>query len=97
MRKLSGLAAVLALFAGTAAMMHSDRATTTSARDSAMLDGNGAFRDGLYLGRLAARQGAPMHIASGRWATAADRNSFVAGFLHGYQELQAVRTAAPGV
>jgi len=48
-----------------------------------------SFRDGLHLGRLTAQQGGPMHIASGRWATAADRRLFVAGFQEGYYELNA--------
>jgi hypothetical protein len=44
------------------------------------------FRDGLYLGKLAAKQGGGAHIASGRWAAQADRLSFTAGFQQGYQE-----------
>jgi hypothetical protein len=92
MRKLSVCAAVLALFAGTAGMIRSERAAGSSS-DFAMLHSKAAFRDGLYLGRLAAQQGGPMHIASGRWATAADRQLFVAGFQRGYQELTATRAS----
>jgi hypothetical protein len=93
MRKLSVCAAVLALFAGTAGMFRSERAAGSSSSDFAMLHSKASFRDGLYLGRLAAQQGGPMHIASGRWATAADRQLFVAGFQHGYRELAATRAS----
>lgn len=96
MKKLSVFAAVLALFAGTAAMMRSDRASASPASTSTILASSAPFRDGLYLGRLAARQGKPMHIASGRWAAPGDRNSFVAGFQQGYQELQATQSPLLG-
>jgi hypothetical protein len=51
----------------------------------------GAFRDGLYLGRLAAEGGSEPHVAIGRWATAEDRSSFTAGYHRGYSELLASR------
>jgi hypothetical protein len=52
---------------------------------------DGAFRDGLYLGRLAAEDGSEPHVAVGRWATAEDRSSFTAGYHRGYSELLASR------
>ena len=52
---------------------------------------DGAFRDGLYLGRLAAEGGSEPHVAIGRWATAEDRSSFTAGYHRGYSELLASR------
>jgi hypothetical protein len=91
MKKLALLAAVLALFSATAAMFRGDRLLTASAHESVTLATSAAFRDGLYLGRLAAQRGGPMHIASGRWATAADRGLFVAGFQKGYHGLEATR------
>lgn len=54
---------------------------------------NGAFRDGLYLGKLAGEHDGGPHIASGRWSTAADRASFSAGFQRGYSEVLASRAA----
>jgi len=51
----------------------------------------GAFRDGLYLGRLAAEGGSKPHVAVGRWATAEDRSSFTAGYQRGYSQLLASR------
>jgi hypothetical protein len=53
---------------------------------------DGAFRDGLYLGRLAAEGGSEPHVAIGRWATAVDRSSFTAGYHRGYSELLASRS-----
>jgi hypothetical protein len=53
---------------------------------------NGAFRDGLYLGKLAAQGGAEPHVAIGRWTTAEDRASFTAGYQQGYQGYVISRT-----
>jgi hypothetical protein len=50
---------------------------------------DGAFRDGLYLGRLAAERGAEPHLAIGRWAFPEDRASFTAGYQQGYSEFLA--------
>ena len=35
----------------------------------ALFAADGAFRDGVYLGKLAAESGQPMHTAIGRWST----------------------------
>jgi hypothetical protein len=43
-----------------------------------------AFRDGLYLGKLARSAGRPMRPPVGRWSTAQDRVSFVHGYQQGY-------------
>jgi hypothetical protein len=45
---------------------------------------NAPYRDGLYLGKLAAARGGESHISTGRWMTEADRASFKAGFQQGY-------------
>jgi hypothetical protein len=88
MRKLSVFAAVLALFAGTAARLQTSRPNAPQAAlGDVRLSNSGAFRDGLYLGGLTARRGGPTHIASGRWAFPADRALFVAGFQQGYHEV----------
>lgn len=52
---------------------------------------DGAFRDGLYLGRRAAERGSGAHIAIARWATARDRASFTAGYQRGYRGVLASR------
>ncbi len=97
MKKLSLFAALLALFAGTAARLHSDPRVTLPGSNSAMLNNKAAFRDGLYLGRLAAQRGGQMHIAHGRWATAVDRGLFTEGFQHGYHEIEASHPAVARV
>lgn len=51
---------------------------------------DGAFQDGTYLGRLAAQRGEAAHIASGRWATAADRKSFADGYAAAYDQALAL-------
>ena len=47
---------------------------------------DGAFRDGLYTGRLAAEGGRPEHAPIGRWTTDADRASFRNGYRSGYRD-----------
>ncbi len=91
MKRLSWFASViaLALGMGTASMLHGDRPVT--AKDNVAQTTNGAFRDGLYLGRLAAERGIAPRVARGRWATAEDRASFTAGYERGYKELLASR------
>ena len=88
MKKLSVFTIVIALCLGAAAMIHSGRAS--DGRHSSSVGGSHAtsapFRDGLYLGRLAAKRGGESHISTGRWATEGDRASFTAGFQQGYQD-----------
>ena len=88
MKKLSVFAALLVLFAGTAAELHGDRPGGLPAPNPAMLDSSAAFRDGLYLGQFTARRGDPVHVATGRWATASDRDLFAAGYQQGYHQVQ---------
>jgi len=45
-----------------------------------------AYRDGSYLGRLAAEQGAAPHVAAGRWAANSDRALFAAAYNQAYSE-----------
>jgi hypothetical protein len=46
-----------------------------------------AYRDGLFLGQLDAKQGREAHIAVGRWSSPAQRESFKAGYQAGYAKL----------
>jgi hypothetical protein len=50
---------------------------------------NGAFRDGLFVGKLAAERGEAMHPLSGRWTAEGDRISFIAGYQRGYRDFLA--------
>jgi hypothetical protein len=45
---------------------------------------DGAYRDGLYLGKLTAQSGLPPVPPTGRWATERDRASFLAGYRRGF-------------
>jgi hypothetical protein len=47
---------------------------------------NGAFRDGLYQGKLDAQRGAEPHIRSTRWSAEPDRMAFASGYKLGYQD-----------
>jgi hypothetical protein len=46
---------------------------------------NAAFRDGLYLGKLAAKDGASAHMSLGRWSDESDRVAFIQGYHEGFQ------------
>jgi hypothetical protein len=59
----------------------------------ARLDADGAFRDGLYLGKLAAENGQLLRPTIGRWSRAEDRSMFVAGYRRGYNESRASKNA----
>jgi hypothetical protein len=50
---------------------------------------NGAYRDGLFVGKLSAKRGAMSRAPIGRWATAEERASFTAGYQRGYNEFLA--------
>lgn len=45
---------------------------------------DGAFRDGLYLGKLARAANAENRPPIGRWSNASDRASFARGYRQGY-------------
>jgi hypothetical protein len=50
------------------------------------LASDGAFRDGFYLGKLAAESGQAPRPAIGRWSADQDRFKFAAGYRRGYSE-----------
>jgi len=50
------------------------------------LSTDGAFRDGLYLGKLAAESKRQAPPAIGRWSTEQDRAMFAEGYRRGYSE-----------
>ena len=90
MKLLSLYASVIAL--SMVPMLYSGRNhNSSSPNDNVAQITDGAFRDGLYLGKLAADGGGEPHVAVGRWATAEDRSSFTAGYQRGYSELLASR------
>ena len=92
MKILPLYAAVIALALVPMSMLSGDRRhNSPNANGNVAQITDGAFRDGLYLGRLAAEGGSEPHVAIGRWATAEDRSSFTAGYHRGYSELLASR------
>ena len=92
MKKLSSYAFVIVLSLGAAAILANSGQTPAQVQGSqpqdsqAKLAADGAFRDGFYLGRLAAEGGQPMRPSIGRWSTAQDRSMFSAGYRRGYDE-----------
>jgi hypothetical protein len=94
MNKVSLFAAMIVLSMGTASVFHAHRQPNfPSANENVSHITDGAFRDGLYLGRLAAENGVAPHVVSGRWATEADRASFTAGYHKGYEAFLANQVA----
>ena len=84
----------LALLVVTASAFTLRSQTTAQLRtDSRETATNAAFRDGLYLGKLASEGGSEYRVASARWARANDRASFAAGYDQGYNTSSVVRAA----
>jgi hypothetical protein len=80
----------------TATLAISNSHPTPSPNPEARFAADGAFRDGLYLGKLTAQQGQSPHPAVGRWSTEQDRSMFTAGYQRGYNEsLSSTRSAQP--
>lgn len=84
MTKLFAYAAILLALSATAMIGANSGAAKSLNDHETQLSTDGAFRDGLYLGRLAAENGLTMHPAVGRWSTAQDRANFVAGYRRGF-------------
>ncbi len=92
MGKLFTFTLAIAVCLGTTAMLAShDRAMRRSQGVGVPLASDAAFRDGLYVGKLAAEAGRPLHAPAGRWSKDADRANFVAGFQRGYNDTVANR------
>ncbi len=72
---------------GTSAAMLVSHDTTLQNKAAAIeLNNDAAFRDGLYLGRLAQAENRTMRPPVGRWSSEKDRASFAAGFRQGIGE-----------
>jgi hypothetical protein len=96
MSKLSTCTLAIAVCLGTTAMLaNNNRNAKPNTNPEALLAADGAFRDGLYLGKLAAEQGQPLRPAVGRWSTAQDRATFTTGYRRGYRDYVA-RAASSG-
>lgn len=76
---------VLAVSLGTSAVLsiHNPGSQRVRAPESRLaLDG--AYRDGLYIGQLAARSGRRSRPPIGRWSSEKDRASFLVGYERTY-------------
>ena len=91
MTKLFTYVLTIAICLGATAMLAtSNRTVSLSTSLEARFAADGAFRDGLYLGKLAAQRGQALHPAIGRWSTDQDRAMFEAGYRIGYSEFRRV-------
>ena len=89
MKKISLYTLAIALSVGAAAIVRSAlRAPSLNPGASAVEEASGPFRDGLYLGRLAAKSGDEPRITSARWARDEDRAAFREGYEHGFSQVR---------
>lgn len=80
-------ALALVICLGTTAMLAvSNHNVKSNASVETAQTADGAFRDGLYLGKLAAESGQAPRPAIGRWSADQDRSRFAAGYRRGYSE-----------
>ena len=79
MRRLFLFAIVLALCGGIGFMVRNAgrQDSVPIFQDTNPVQTRAAFRDGLYLGGLAAERGEEPHVSEGRWSNQADRTLFV--------------------
>jgi hypothetical protein len=86
MTKFFSYAAILVALSASATLAISPRTAKPDTTAEASFAADGAFRDGLYLGRLAAENGQTPRPAVGRWSAEHDRSMFTAGYRRGYGE-----------
>ena len=92
MKKYSSL--VLALVIGAGAIGMAKKNELAGQTESKEQSQSAAFRDGKYLGKLAAERGDTAHVATARWANESDRAEFSAGYEQAYV---ASATGSPAV
>jgi hypothetical protein len=89
MRNYSFWVMALIVCGGAAQMAKTGMTMTTNTRQGAAGNqriSNAAFRDGSYLGKLAAERGDAPHVAVGRWAGNADRRLFATAYNEAYSQ-----------
>jgi hypothetical protein len=95
MKRFFTYAAIVIGLGATATLAISSRSLNQGPMAEVLLANDGAFRDGLYLGKLAAEGGQPLRPAIGRWSTDRDRSTFTAGYRRGYNEVLTSTRANP--
>ena len=85
MDKLFTFAMAIAVSLGTTAML-ANSARGPQQRADAQLNADAAFRDGLYVGRLAVERKQLPRPLIGRWSTEKDRAQFATGYWRGYND-----------
>lgn len=96
--KEKGLSVVLAILAvpwGVATVGLAGRASRSrSGNVDAVMETDGAYRDGVFWGELDARQGRKVQPSIGRWSNEKDRALFKSGYENGYREVLTSRNSA---
>lgn len=77
-------AAILIGLSASATLAISNRTQKVIVSAEERVAADGAFRDGLYLGTLAAKNGQPANVPLGRWSSQQDRSMFAAGYRRGF-------------
>lgn len=99
MSKASTYILAIAVSLVTTAMLNNGHRTINSNAGlsktnlEARMQADGAFRDGFYLGKLAAESGRARRPAIGRWSADRDRVTFTSGYFRGYDEVRAADIA----
>jgi hypothetical protein len=101
MRNYSLWALALIVGGSAAEMVKTEMTMTTTSNAPQNIASNqeissAAFRDGSYLGKLAAERGDAPHMAVGRWAKNADRILFATGYSEAYSQNLTASAVARG-
>ena len=94
MKNIFSMAAAVLCLGTTALLANGTHATQRLNDASAQLATDGAFRDGLYLGKFDANARQPARPAIARWSGERDRSSFIAGYRRGYNDAVAKTASA---
>jgi hypothetical protein len=86
MTKFISYTAIVIGLSASATLAISPRTAKPDTTAEASFAADGAFRDGLFLGRQSAENGQAPRPAIGRWSTEHDRSMFTAGYRRGYGE-----------
>ncbi|HEY3974816.1 MAG TPA: hypothetical protein VGM18_17555 [Candidatus Sulfotelmatobacter sp.] len=92
MDKIFSIALAAAVCLGTTALLATNATNSGAARQiknsDPRLATDGAFRDGLYVGKLDLAAGRQLRPTVARWSSEGDRASFIAGYQRGYNEVK---------